>query len=137
MEFMASLSPDSLRQISLFYGASTLLEPTVQAVLDKGANTIAETAKQNTETAFMNPRGVLRESIAPVRTSLFEVQVVVGVPYGHRREYSFKGPDSLGRMFPNDPAEPYLMPAFDANEPIMLAEVEQAIEGLFTGGRWS
>jgi hypothetical protein len=31
-------------------------------------------------------------------------RVASSVAWAHRREFSFKGPDSLNRMFPNDPA---------------------------------
>lgn len=48
---------------------------------------------------FMNPNGVLEDSF------FYDGQYVTSnVPYAHRREMSFKGPDSLNRMFPNDPA---------------------------------
>jgi hypothetical protein len=52
---------------------------------------------------FMNPSGVLEGSFFYDGNS-----VTSDVPYAHRREQSFKGPDSLGRMFPNDPASWYM-----------------------------
>ena len=52
---------------------------------------------------FMNPSGVLESSFFYDGTS-----VTSDVPYAHRREESFHGPDSLGRMFPNDPAMWYM-----------------------------
>ncbi len=50
-------------------------------------------------THWINGNGVLDNSF-----SFDGTRITSDVPYAHRREFSFKGPDSLGRFFPNDPA---------------------------------
>jgi len=52
---------------------------------------------------WMNSGGVLENSF-----SFNGNYIESSVPYAHRREFSFKGPDSLNRMFPNDPAGWYM-----------------------------
>lgn len=123
-----SLDPQSLAEIARFSGWEAYLSPAVQAALLKGAETVRNAAVANTWSAFRNPQGTLAGSIEVVPDSRYEIQVSVGVPYGHRREFSFHGPDALGRVFPNDPAEPYLIPAMNANQQAVLTDVEIAVE---------
>lgn len=127
MEFSASFDPASLAEIAQFAGIGVLLDGNVQSALSSGAGQVRDQAVANTQTAFRNPSGQLASTIAVDDSSPFEKRVVVGSPYGHRREKSFKGPDSLGRMFPNDPAEPYLEPALVQMEQAVMADVEQAV----------
>ncbi len=127
-DFSMSFSPRSISEIARFYGFKTMLEPEVQAALTQISTLLATKAQDKTWAVFMNPSGVLASTIAPLTTSAYEAQVIVGSPYGHRREYSFKGPDSLGRLFPNDPAEPYLGPTLDENEQAMLTILETAVQ---------
>lgn len=126
-----SFDPASLQELVRLQGVSALLDPGITAALTKAGQVLVEAAQANTWTAFRNPTGQLAGSIYFYVVSPTEVAVAVGVPYGHRREYSFKGPDSLGRMFPNDPAEPYLQPAVDAHTQdvadIMAAAVNDAL----------
>lgn len=126
--FSLSFDTPSLAAITELIGFKALLDPEITLALTKGGSTIAQAAIDNTWTAFQNPHGELASTIYPWLASPSEMEIRVDSPYGHRREYSFKGPDSLGRMFPNDPAEPYLQPALDANE----GEVVQLIEGAVT-----
>ena len=44
------------------------------------------------------------------------------VDYARRIEFGFVGPDSLGRNY-NQAAQPYLRPALDENEPVILKEI--------------
>lgn len=114
--FTAMLDNPSIEELVRLRGFGALLDPEIQQAFQEAGTLLVEAARANTWAAFMNPTGVLAESIYFYVSGPEEIQVVVGVPYGHRREYSFKGPDSLGRMFPNDPAEPYLIPAVEQNE---------------------
>lgn len=118
--FTAMLDTASLAEIVRLQGFSALLNPEITSALTESGKLLVGAAQANTWTAFMNPTGALADSITFYVVSPEEVAVSVVVPYGHRREYSFKGPDSLGRMFPNDPAEPYLIPAMDQNEQAVL-----------------
>jgi hypothetical protein len=127
-QFSMSFSPESLKEITAFYGFGMVLQPEVQEALTQISTLLATKAQDKTWAVFMNPSGQLASTIAPLTTSPYEAQVMVGSPYGHRREYSFKGPDSLGRMFPNDPAEPYLEPTLAENEQAMLAILEEAVQ---------
>lgn len=127
-QFSMSFSPQSISEIARFYGFKTLLEPEVQLALTQISTLLATKAQEKTWAVFMNPSGALADTIAPLTTSPYEAQVTVGSPYGHRREYSFKGPDSLGHMFPNDPAEPYLQPTLDENEQALLVILEEAVQ---------
>lgn len=123
-----SFDPQSLGEIARFAGWEAYLSPEVQAALQKGAQTIQGAAIANTWASFRNPMGALAGSIEVVPNSPYEIQLTVGVPYGHRREYGFKGPDSLGRMFPNDPAAHYMENAMNANQQAVLTDVEIAVE---------
>lgn len=119
--FTAMLDNFSIGELVRLRGFSALLDPEIQQAFQEAGTLLVGAVQANTWTAFMNPTGVLAGSVYFYVISADEIAVVVGVPYGHRREYSFKGPDSLGRMFPNDPAEPYLIPAMEQNEDAVLA----------------
>ena len=61
-----------------------------------------------------------------------EVAVVFGgpgAPYARRIELGFSGQDSLGRRY-NQPARPYLRPAFDAQQRAALGEIAHATQQL-------
>ncbi len=118
--FTAMLDTPSIAELVRLRGFSALLNPEIQAALIASGELLVGAAQANTWTAFMNPSGLLASTIYFYVPGPEEVQVIVASAYGHRREYSFKGPDSLGRMFPNDPAEPYLVPALEANEQAVL-----------------
>lgn len=59
------------------------------------------------ETDWKNGTGTLDSSFT-MTPRPYGAEVGSDLPYARRREFSFKGPDSLGRMFPNDPAAYYL-----------------------------
>jgi hypothetical protein len=120
--FALSWDPDSLKEIAMLAGLGVLLDQRVQQAASGVAALIVERAQANTWERFMNPTGALAESLYQVADSPYEIQVGSDLPYAHRREYGFKGPDSLGRMFPNDPAAHYLEDAMN--------EVAQSGEGM-------
>ena len=124
--FTAMLDTESLATLVRLQGFGSLLDPELQQALIKSGQILVEAAQANTWEVFDNPTGVLANSIIFYVTGPEEIAVSVGVPYGHRREYSFKGPDSLGRMFPNDRPRPYLIPAVEANEQTVLSLIEAA-----------
>lgn len=126
-----SFSPESLKEISLLYGLNILNEVEFQAAMSQGGDVLVQAAQDNTWSIFMNPGGDLASTIHKVEDSPYEMRIMVDSPYGHRREYSFKGPDSLGRMFPNDPEQPYLRPALADNEQQILQMLDAATEAIF------
>lgn len=128
MSFAALLDTASLDRLVHLAGFAVLLDPEIQAALTQAGKQITEAAQANTWQVFDNPSGALASSIYPWMASSEELQIVVGVPYGHRREYGFSGEtDSLGRYFANDPARPYLVPALVANEQAVLQLIEEAV----------
>lgn len=127
MNFSAMLDTDSLAEIVRLQGFEALLDPEITAALAQAGALLVGAAQDNTWRVFDNPIGALANSITFYVTSPEEIAVSVDVPYGHRREYSFKGPDSLGRMFPNDIPRPYLVPALENNEQAVLSLVEAAV----------
>ncbi len=106
-----------------------LMTPAVQAILSRSADLITLAAVANTWARFMNPSGYLASTIHPVAESPYAIVVGVDAPYGHRREFSFKGPDSLGRYFPNDPAAYYLTDARDSSIPGVVAIAVEEMQG--------
>lgn len=129
MSFAALLDTESLNKLVHLAGFAVLLDPEIQAALTQAGKQITEAAQANTWQVFDHPSGALAESIYPWLDSPEELQIVVGVPYGHRREYGFSGQtDSLGRYFANDPARPYLVPALVANEEAVQQLIGQAVD---------
>ena len=66
--------------------------------------------------------GTLRRSW---KTEAVEVDGMAGARvgpttvYARRQELGFKGPDSLGRIFHNDPGWPYVKPAYEESKPLI------------------
>lgn len=56
-----------------------------------------------------------------------EVLVGTDVPYGPRIEYGFAGADALGRHY-NQPAQPYLRPAYDETRDAVVHEIGEAVK---------
>lgn len=136
MKFSAMLDTNSLAELVRMQGFAALLNPEITAALAESGKLLVQAAQDNTWTAFQNPTGELADSITFYVDSPEEVSVNVGVPYGHRREMGFSGADALGRVY-NDPAEPYLIPALDANEgtiaDLMAAATNSALGRVVTG----
>lgn len=116
LNFTASLDPLSLSALSRFEQAD-LLPGAVQAGLAYSANIVLNRAVQYTWQRFMNPSGRLAESLQVVKDSPYEITIGSDLPYAHRRDVSFKGPDALGRMYPTDPASYYATDALKDSEP--------------------
>ena len=128
MTFTLSFQPSSLAEIAQMYGLKTLLEPEVQAAMAAAGTLLANAAEANTWQVFTNPSGALASTITPVMDTPYEVQIGSDSPYARRREYGFSGKtDSLGRFFANDPAKPYMQPAFNDNEQAVLQLIEAAV----------
>jgi hypothetical protein len=66
--------------------------------------------------------GTLRRSIEPQERGPGDVVVGSSVPYARRIEYGFMQADRLGRRY-NQAAQPYLRPAFDAQQAAVRAAI--------------
>jgi hypothetical protein len=129
MNFSASLDTASLAALARMQGFAALLSPEIVQALTESGQLLVKAAQDNTWRVFDNPTGQLADSITFYVVSPEEVEVSVGVPYGHRREVGFSGKvDSLGRFYPNDPARPYLVPALQENEGVVLDLISAAVE---------
>ncbi len=114
--FSVGFDPGSLAKVTRLEGFAALLNPQVQAGMELSAELVQKTAQANTWAVFDNPTGELADSIYVWIAGPEEMDVVVGVPYGRRREMGFEGIyDSLGRGPFHDPGNPYLKPAVDAD----------------------
>lgn len=125
--FTAMLDAASLQEIVRLQGFSAFLNPEIQNALTQAGTLLVTAAQDNTWQVFDNPTGYLASQIYFYVPNAEEVQVIAGAVYSHRREYSFKGPDSLGRMFPNDIPRPFLVPALEQNQDAVLALMAAAV----------
>lgn len=119
MQMGIAFQPDLLGVMSQFSGFDAVLKKHIATATEKSAALIGTTGQGNMN--FMNPSGVLHDSIEVRMQSEYEAWTGSAVVYAHRREFSFQGPDSLGRMFPNDPA--MLMFTHALEDETMLLEV--------------
>lgn len=123
--FSLSFDPGSLETLVRMAGFQALMEPEVVNMLAATGVLLVTAAQANTWAVFDAPTGVLADSITFMVDSPSEISVTVGVPYGARREYGFVGmTDSLGRVG-TDRARPYLQPAIDENQDLILAIMEE------------
>jgi len=120
--------PASMAEIARLFEFEAILTVEMAVALDEAGQIVTEAARANTWSAFQNPTGQLASSLAAVPISPWEVGVQAGVPYAFRREFGFSGmTDSLGRFYPDDPAEPYAQPALDDNADKVMALMEEAV----------
>jgi hypothetical protein len=97
----------SLKIIQEMGYSDVLLAGAIQSGLDYSGRILIAHMQRLMGERFKNPTGQLSESLYEVKDSPYEVTIGSDLPYAHRRDVSFTGPDSLGRMFPNDPAAYY------------------------------
>ena len=115
--FHLGFDPGSLDKLVRMEGFAALLNPEVTNALTEAGTLLVSSAQANTWAVFANPTGALADSITFYVVSPTEVDLIVGVPYGRRREFGFEGLyDSLGRGPFHDPPKPYLQPAIDDNK---------------------
>lgn len=130
-DWSVSWDAGSLEELVRLAGFEALLWPEITSALAQAGELVVTTAKTNTWNVFDNPTGygndpILADTIYFHVLSPGEVEVGVGKPYSHRREFSFYGPDSLGRVYPNDIPRPYLIPAIDEDAPLIADLIEIA-----------
>ena len=136
-DFTVGFDSASLSEIARFYSFPVFLAEETQTALGQAGELVKNAAIANTWQVFSNPTGKLADSIYVVQQSPYEVQIGVGVPYGHRMEEGFFGQDSLGRTY-NQQGKPYMRPALEDNEQQVLQLVEdgaqRALNRLGNGG---
>lgn len=126
--FSLGFDPGSLAAITKLEGFAALLNPEVTDALTQAGQLLVTTAQTNAWTVFDHPTGQLADSITFYVASPTEVNLIVGVPYGRRREYGFSGmTDSLGRFFANDPGKPYVEPAIEEDKPMVQELMATAV----------
>lgn len=129
MDFQLGFDPQSLVAMTNLLGFKALLEPEIQQALTSSGEVLVSTAQANTWQIFAYPTGVLADSIYFWVSGPDQISLGVGVDYGRRRELGFMGmTDSLGRGPYNDPAKPYLQPALDSNQDLILRRIEAGVE---------
>lgn len=123
-----SFEPDLIGVMSQFSQFEETLKKHIGEATARAALLIGATGQANMH--FMHPTERLHDSIEADLRSEYLAWIGSSLPYAHRREFSFKGPDSLGRMFPNDPA--MLMFTNALQDDSMLLEVSNLyIEAVF------
>ena len=113
--------PDLIGVMSQFSQFQATLKKHVAIATEKSAALIGTTGQSYMN--FKNPTGRLEDSAVVQMQSEYLAWIGSPLPYAHRREFSFHGPDSLGRMFPNDPA--MLMFTHALEDESMLLEIAQ------------
>lgn len=100
--------------------------PVLGAALKAAALPVLNAAKEKAPYKTGNLRRSLH--VGEPRVSGGEASITVGtnVPYARRLEYGFVGTDKRGRRY-NQPARPYLRPAFDENKDAAQAEAAAVI----------
>ena len=120
-----SFQPDLLGVMSQFSQFEATLKKHIATATEKSAGIIGTAGQANMN--FMNPTGALHDSIEVQMQSEYVAWIGSPLPYAHRREFSFEGPDSLGRMFPNDPAMLMFTHALE-DESVLLEVANMYIE---------
>ena len=128
MKVGIAFQPDLIGVMSQFSQFEETLKKHLAIATEKSASLVGEGIQGYMD--FKNPTGTLEESVEVQMQSEYLAWIGSSLPYAHRREFSFKGPDSLGRMFPNDPA--MLMFTNALQDDSMLLEVSNLyIEAVF------
>jgi hypothetical protein len=127
-EFSISFDQRSLSEIAQLQGFDVLLAPETQEAMGKGGDLLVDASVANTWARFQKPSGYLASTLHKIVTSPYEIQIGSDAPHAHRREFSFKGPDSLGRYFPNDPSAFYMTDAMNDNAQDVLKLIDNGVE---------
>jgi hypothetical protein len=120
--------PDLLGIMSQFSQFEATLKKYMAIATEKSAGLVATGIQGYMD--FMNPSGVLEESVEVRLQSEYRAWIGSALPYAHRREWSFKGPDSLGRMFWHDPATHMARKALKDSS-VLMGVIENYIEAVY------
>lgn len=123
-----SFQPDLLGIMSQFSQFEATLKKHIATATEKSAGLIGEGIQGYMD--FKNPSGDLEDSVEVQMQSEYMAYIGSALPYAHRREWSFKGPDSLGRLFPNDPATHMGRKAIKDGS-VLMGVIENYIEAVY------
>src|SRR5258708_14733488 len=101
MNVTATFDASSFAAMARLAGADIRLRAELEAATGLVAQDVIDDLPAHMN--FQNPSGQLEGSFYATGSGL-QREIGSGEPYAHRREFSFKGPASLGRSFPHDPA---------------------------------
>lgn len=128
MQVGISFQPDLLGVMSQFSGFDTVLRKHIATATEKSAGLVGTGIQGYMD--FMHPSGALEESVEVRLQSEYVAWIGSALPCAHRREWSFKGPDSLGRLFPNDPATHMAGKAIKDSS-VLMGVIENYIEAVY------
>jgi hypothetical protein len=128
MQVGISFQPDLLGVMSQFKGFDAVLRKHIATATEKSAGLVGTGIQGYMD--FMHPNGDLEESVEVRMQNEYVAWIGSALPYAHRREWSFKGPDSLGRMFPNDPATHMGRKAIKDSS-VLMGVIENYIEAVY------
>jgi len=117
VEAPANAAIDSLRRLD---------DAVLDDIIIAAAQVIASDAKGHAPV----DTGTLRRSITVEAVAPGDVRVGSDVPYAARIEYGFNAADSRGRQY-HQAAQPYLRPAFDANQDRVLRMIADGVRDVF------
>lgn len=117
VEAPANAAIDSLRRLD---------DAVLDDIIIAAGQVIASDAKGNAPV----DTGTLRRSITVEAVAPGDVRVGSDVPYAARIEFGFNATDSRGRQY-HQAAQPYLRPAFDANQDQVMRMIADGVRDLF------
>lgn len=120
--------PDLIGIMSQFRQFDGVLTKHIATATEKSAGLVATGIQGYMD--FMNPTGALEESVEVRMQSEYVAWIGSALPYAHRREWSFQGPDSLGRMFWHDPATHMARRALKDGS-VLLGVIQHYIEAVY------
>lgn len=101
----------------------------LERAVTAGALVVQNEAKQKAPVRTGNLRRSIHTETTRKRVTSVTVATGTDAEYARRIEFGFSDTDSLGRSY-NQPAQPYLRPAFDENRDEVMAEIEAAFDDI-------
>lgn len=126
-----AFQPDLIGIMSQFSRFEATLKKHIATATEKSGGLIAEGIQGYMD--FQNPTGALEESVEVQLQSEYLAYIGSALPYAHRREWSFREADSLGRVSPNDPATHMARKAIKDSS-VLTGVIDNYIEAVY--GAW-
>lgn len=131
MKVSIAFQPDLLGILSQFSQFEETLKKHIAIATEKSGGLVATGIQGYMD--FKQPTGALEDSVEVQMQSEYMAWIGSALPYAHRREWSFKGPDSLDRMFPSDPATHMARKAIKDSS-VLVGVIDFYIEAVY--GAW-
>lgn len=128
MKLSIGFQPDLLGIMKQFDGFEPIFRKHIAIATEKSGGLVATGIQGYMD--FKNPTGALEDSVEVIMKNEYMAYIGSGLPYAHRREWSFKGPDSLGRMFPHDPATHMVRKAIKDSS-VLVGVIDYYIEAVY------